>query len=187
VVLAAAPSRKRWWVAAGLVVVAAAGGIGFALSSPGDSKPSGAAVGPAKEAHAALIARLPSTVFKDCKASPGREMKGIATAVDCLPVSAGVDSLLVSQFSSPAVMLDEFLANYANTYPDGKCSRQTQVRSTWTKGRLVCYANTNAAAVLLYDYKLLGVQVLAIRADGDHAAVYSWWRDHSSTPITPEG
>jgi hypothetical protein len=102
-----------------------------------------------------------------------------------LPVTAGVDSLLVSQFSSPAVMLDQFLANYATTYPDGKCSQQNKVRSTWTQGRLVCYSNTNAAAVLLYDYKLLGVQVLAVRGDGNHAAVYSWWKGHSSVPVKP--
>jgi tRNA A-37 threonylcarbamoyl transferase component Bud32 len=187
VAVAPAPvgSRRHWWIAAAVVLVAAAGGVGFALSSPGDSPPSGAAVAPVQEAHAALIARLPTAVFKDCKASTAREQRGVATAVDCLPVTAGVDSLLVSQFSSPAVMLDQFLANYATTYPDGKCSQQNKVRSTWTQGRLVCYSNTNAAAVLLYDYKLLGVQVLAVRGDGNHAAVYSWWKGHSSVPVKP--
>jgi hypothetical protein len=183
--VAAPPARshRRWWTAAAAVVVLAAGGTGYALSTRGTAPPSGAATGPQQDAHAALIARLPTSVFTGCKASPARETNGVVSAVDCRPTAPGADELLVSRWSSEGAMVKDFLDRYAATYPDGKCSQQSQVRSTWSQGRLACYANTNHAAVLMYEYSSQGVQVLAVRADGDHRALYAWWNAGNDAPL----
>lgn len=179
--------RPRWWLALAVVVIAAAGGTGFALSGNTGSPapPVATAPGSEPEAHARLIARLPTSVFTGCVPVPARETGAVVTAVSCRSAVPGADALVVSQFSTPALMLEEFLTTYAANYPDGKCSQGSQVRSTWSQGRLVCYTSTGQTAALMYEYNSAGLQVLATREDGNRAALYAWWNAHSDVPITP--
>jgi hypothetical protein len=178
-------SRTRWWWVAGLAVVAGAAGVGVALST-GGSFTTGTLHGspkPSADRYAAVIGQLPTGVYTGCKPAPAREAGGVVTAVDCTSVQPGAADVLVSAFASPAAMATDFQDRYATRYPDGKCSKQEQVRSTWEHGKLACYLNTQRAAVLLYEYGSRSLQVLAIRADGDHGKLYAWWQTIERTPL----
>lgn len=184
----AAPRRRTgWWVAAGAVVVAAAAATGVLLSdrAPSTAAPDGPtpSTTTTTDRHAALVARLPASVFTSCEPAPARERNGVVTAVDCVPVEPGADELLVSQWSGGAAMSADFAKNYASRLEDGKCRDTGEVRSTWEFGRLACYANNAGASVLLYEYDARGLQVLAVRKDGNRIAVYDWWDARRQVPI----
>lgn len=178
-----APGRRRrtWlWVAAGAALVAGAGA--FALSGQGTHVPAPRPT-PTGNRYAALAARLPASVYTSCRPAPLRETKGVVTAVDCASTQPGVAVLLVSQWPDSASMAANFAKYYVPQRPDGKCSTSTGVRSTWEYGVIACYPNAAHAAVLLYEYDRVGLQVLAVRADGNRALLYSWWHDHATVPI----
>ncbi len=181
--------RTGWWVAAGTVVVLAAAVTGVLLSERAPTTVSTDGPTPSvtpsttADRHAALVARLPTSVYASCEPAPGRERNGVVTAVDCVPVEAGADEVLVSQWSGAAAMAADFQANYVK-YPDGKCRETSQVRSTWDFGRLACYANNVGAAVLMYEYDARGLQVLAVRKDGNRIAVYDWWDARRLVPVS---
>ena len=67
--------------------------------------------------------------------------------------------------------------------PDGKCRNTWEIRSTWNFGRIACYTTSGGAAVLLYAYEKTGLQMLAVRKDGNKVAVYDWWLDRSQLPV----
>ncbi len=177
--------RTRWWWVAGLALVAGAASLGVALST-GGSHDTGTLQGspkPSADRYTAVIGQLPTGVYTDCKPAPAREVDAVVTAVDCTSVQPGAADVLVSAFASPTAMARDFRDRYVTRYPDGKCSKQEQVRSTWEHGKLACYLNTQQAAVLLYEYGSRSLQVLAVRADGDHAKLYAWWQTIERTPL----
>jgi serine/threonine-protein kinase len=166
------PTRRTGRLVSVLALVLALGaaGIAAALLTREDTRPTPTT----PDRHAALIASLRAAIYTACAAAtPPKE--AVVTAVTCRPTQPGASSLLVRKWSSPAAMNEDFAATYAKHYPDGKCSRQTGVRSTWAKGRLACYVNVNGDAVLMYSYDAQGLQVLAVRSDGNSRALYAWW------------
>jgi hypothetical protein len=180
-----APRTRLWWLAGAALVVGA--GVAGVLLSGGGSHETGTMTKPSAGAdvHAALIARLPKKVYVSCRPAPAREVRLVRTAVDCDSATAGAADVLVSEFDGPAHMEQDFDTHYRSKYPDGKCSIQEQVVSTWEQGRLACYLNTNKAAVLLYTYTKTGIEILAVREDGDRAALYDWWHGIRLTKVTP--
>ncbi|MCU1594506.1 MAG: serine/threonine protein kinase [Frankiales bacterium] len=180
-----APRTRLWWLAA-VPVVGAAGLAGLLLSDTSGTDPGGGAPGTptvAANRHQDLVARLPADVYTGCKPAPAREVKLVRTAVDCVSVKAGAAEVLVSEFDGPAHLEQDFTESYRARYPDGKCSVDEGVTSTWEEGRLACYLNANGAAVLLSTYSKAGVEILDVRQDGDRAALYDWWRDIRSTKL----
>lgn len=173
-------SRGRW-IAAAVVLVgcAVAAAVVLSASDPSSTPPST----PTADRHAALVARLPAAVYASCRPAPLREKKGVGTAVDCRATDPGVDEILVSQWTGPASMAADFQENYAARLPDGTCRSMTEVRSTWESGRLACYTNSAGAAVLLYEYERTGLQVLALRTDGNRVQLYDWWHARRLTPV----
>lgn len=166
------PTRRTGRLVAigSLALALGLGGMAAVLLTRGDAPPAAKAPDP----HAVLIASLPAEIYSSCATAPAPK-EGIVTAVDCRATQTGASSLLVRKWASRAVMDADFAATYAQRYPDGKCSRQTGVRSTWNRGRLACYVNTNGDAVLMYSYADQALQVLAVRADGNSRALYNWW------------
>lgn len=177
-----APRTRLWWLAA-VPVVLGAGIGGVLLSGTADSGVGSATPKPVADAHRSLIARLPAAVYTGCKPAPAREVKLVRTAVDCVSVKPGAAEVLVSEFDGPAHMGQDFTDHYVARYRDGKCSVDKDVRSTWEEGRLACYLNANNAAVLLYTYTKTGIEIIAVRKDGDRAALYDWWHDIRLTPL----
>lgn len=165
-------SRRTWpWIAAGVAVVLGAGAVGVVLSQQAGDSPAGQAT---TDPHTALAARLPAAVYTSCSPAPAREKGEVVTAVDCVSTRPGADEVLVSQWSGTAAMLADYRTHYGKR-PDGKCSQVSEVRSTWELGGLACYHNTSGAAVLMYEDDARALQVLAVRKDGDRAALYDWW------------
>ncbi len=177
-------SPGRWLVAAVVVVgLSVAAVVALSASDPPPARTSTPTAPATVDRHSALAARLPAAVYARCRPAPLREKKGVVTAVDCLASKPGADEILVSQWSGPAAMAADFQANYAARLPDGTCRSMTEVRSTWESGRLACYTNSGGAAVLLYEYDKTGLQVLALRKDGDRVQLYDWWHEQRLTRV----
>lgn len=131
--------------------------------------------------HGQLVSRLPAAVYSGCLPQRDREGGKKTASVTCSSPMPGADELLVTAWSDGPSMLADFTTSYG-TKPDGKCgdyagSPTTGRRSTWDGGPLACYINTQGAAILLWEYRDLGLQVLAVRRDRNSAALFSWWRN----------
>ena len=169
------------------VVVGSAGGPPEATpptttvaSSPGGTT--------APDRHADLVRRLPTEVYQACRPHPGREGGGRLTSLSCGSAVAGADELLVTQWLDEGSMLVDFTENYSNRTV-ARCGDYTGEprlgrRSTWGDERapLACYVNDNDAAILMWEYPDLAIQVLAVREDADSQALVEWWltaREHA--------
>jgi hypothetical protein len=177
----------------GAVVVLLCGALGVLLGSLGigtsgvTASPAAAISTPSVSAspspptdpeQAALVAALPTSVYRDC--APRDVADGQTASVRCAAATDGVDELLVTQWRDREAM-DE--GSGYRRYPDGTCSQTTDVRSTWDGGGLACYTNDNDHAVVLWQYADRALQVVAVRNDGDSRALYDWWRSTARTPL----
>jgi predicted Ser/Thr protein kinase len=176
--------RRRTGVAlvGGAVLVAGVAAALVALGGQG-APPGAPSPRPGTDRHAALARLLPVTVYRACTPAPAREKKGVVTAVDCRSSTPGADEVLVSQWQGPATMLADFDGHYGKRLPDGVCRSQSEVQSTWESGKLACYRNAGGATVLLYEYDKIGLQLLAVRKDGDRVQLYDWWHAIRLVPL----
>ena len=168
-------TRNRFvLLAAAVVVVAFAVGlaIGLASGSSGAGGTAAAAPSTSPSPSATPGPALPTALVRDC--APAGE------GMSCVPVTAGVDEVLVKQWPDAASMQADF-ARTQGGRPDGKCGSYTGtptsgMRSTWGGGRpLACYVNSNGAAVVLWEVPDKRLELLAIRKDGNTKAAFSWW------------
>jgi hypothetical protein len=131
------------------------------------------------DAHSRLVERLPPAVYTGCTPQPEREGGPRVASVRCSSPIPGVDELLVTQWADPASMRSDFERFYGPK-KSGRCGDYRGMppagrRSTWNGGPLACYVNDPGAAILLWEYPDLALQVVAVRSDHDHAALFAWW------------
>jgi hypothetical protein len=175
---------NRWLLlGTGALVVVLGFVVGLALGSRGGTSgsPSTAPRPSASAVDSGLVDLLPTSVYDGCVASPG----GTAT---CTPTEPGVDELLVRRYPSADALRSHFATSYGSK-PDGKCGSYrgtpaTGYRSTWGGEQpLACYVNSNGAAVVLWDHVAQGIEVIAVRKDGDAKAAFAWWTQAVKTPL----
>ena len=175
----------------GTVVVLLFGALGVLLGSLGIGAPGGAPASPAAvtstpssipspspSADPELVALLPNEVYRDC--APREAAAAQTASVRCVPATDGADELLVTQWRDREAMEE---GSGFRRLPDGKCSQETGVRSTWDGGALACYRNDNGHAVVLWQYDERALQVVAVRTDGDSRELYDWWLEAARTPL----
>lgn len=179
-------------VAAIVVLVAGLGGgvAGYTVGAP--KPPSGpdseSTLPPeqtrpiAPDRHAALAKRLPVEVYEGCVAAPEREDDERVTSLTCVSALAGADELLVTQWVDRSTMLADFAESYGDKV-EGRCGEYGGTppegrRSTWgdDAAPLSCFVNSNGAAILLWEYPDLAIQVLGVRNDKNAHALFTWWQ-----------
>lgn len=185
--------RGSLGLAAAIIVLAGLGGgiAGYMVEAP--ATPPGANSGPTTlpptqtrttepDRHSALAQRLPAEVYQECVEAPEREDEERVTSLTCGSALAGADELLVTQWVDRSTMIADFSESYGDK-AEGKCGEYSGTppkgrRSTWgdDAAPLACYTNSNGAAILLWEYPDLAIQVLAVRTDKKAQALFNWWQ-----------
>lgn len=134
----------------------------------------------------ALLEQGPVRVLFDCVGQPTIEKGRTSAAVGCASRIPGVDGLLLRQ-SEPGGGLRQVMDSPKR--PAGDCSREVGVDGSWALGPLDCYDNeTEAVAALWWGYVDSGINVIAVRKDGDNRALYNWFtRTDWTAPSGPPG
>lgn len=188
-------------VAVTILVVAGLGGgaAGYIVETVGPSAdatplpttvPSSASEPVVPDRHTDLVRRLPPEVYQGCRAHPGRQDEERLTSLTCDSGLPGADELLVTQWVDEGSMLADFTEHYSDRV-QARCGdydgepREGR-RSTWGEdgAPLACYVNSNDAAILLWEYPDLAIQVLAVREDADSRALFEWWLTAREYPLT---
>lgn len=184
--------RGSLGLAAAIIVLAGLGGgvAGYVVGAlePPPGPDSGPTLQPAEtrttepDRHSALAQRLPAEVYQGCVEAPEREDEERVTSLTCGSALAGADELLVTQWVDGSTMLSDFAESYGDKV-EGKCGEYVGTpaegrRSTWgdDAAPLACYVNSNGAAILLWEYPDLAIQVLAVRTDTNAQALFTWWQ-----------
>lgn len=187
-----ATGRTSRALLAGCVAVVLAAGITGGLAGvrsvdPAvDGNPAVATTLPAPEAE--LLAMLPPAVYGTACAPLERRTDDLA-AVTCTSVPGmGADELVVYRWRDAAAMQADFQASYVRSpdYLPGQCSTGNGRHSRWQRdgqivGGLACGTNSQGSATLTWEYDDRAVQVMAVRFDGDNAALYQWWNEARRT------
>ena len=197
---AAPTSARRWpaWALLGVVALAgtpAAWAAGDALRftgqerevvpEPSDGERLAAVTKPGAvldQAHGDLVLAGPVGHVLNCEPQPSAENDTTVVAVGCETDFPGVDGLLLRRVSSASALTDVM---DSEDRPPGDCAQEVAVDSTWAGGPLACYDNTSGVAALRWGYAGTDLSWIAVRNDGDNAALWSWFTatDWSS----PEG
>lgn len=182
-------ARRPEFVVLAVVLVAAAAALGVLLGRQGGGKldtvtgPAAPSSGP----QADLLGRLPPSIYTGC--TGGDLQPGQDAALRCDSAVPGADTLLVAHFTDAATMAADFRSRYTARYADGKCGTFTGgteakgkgVSSTWDGGPLACYVNSNGDAALLWEYRNLAVQVIAVAKGPESAALFRYWEGLDKT------
>lgn len=157
---------------------------GYHWGSAGSGSGSPPAQGASPSAEQRLIGRLPPETYGSCRSNPQALHPGVTAAVSCTPARPGADQLLVAGYDTEASLNRAYRSTATSRHlRAGRCSTGSGYDSTWAGGRLACYTNTNADAVLLWQYGRDRVMVAAVRKDDAARPLYSWWRAAVRTPL----
>jgi len=129
-----------------------------------------------------LLASVPESLRTRCER--GRPTGAAMARVDCRP-STGADSVSYVLFDAPAPMMDAYrarLAERAAADLEGPGCGRGPGSERLPNGRRTCVRDGDAAAVL-WTNDLVYVLASAERADGDWAALETFWE--AAGPITP--
>lgn len=138
-----------------------------------------------------LLAMLPPSVYGTA-CLPSERRTGDLAALLCTSVPGnGADQVLVYRWNEATAMQADFQASYVRN-PDfvpGQCATGTGRHSRWqrdgqTVGGLACSTNDQGFATLTWEYDDRSVQLIAVREDGDNAALYQWWNSARGTPLS---
>lgn len=129
-----------------------------------------------------LLAQGPLGQLSDCAGQPPQNTKVVA-AVGCTSSYPGVDGLLLRQ-ASPEALADVL---DSESRPEGNCATEVGVDGRWDGGPLACYDNNAGVAALQWGYTDSGIFLVAVRGDGDNAALWAWWSSTDwATPAGPD-
>jgi len=165
-----------------------------AVPSP-EASPTSSTPGGFTEAEQALLARIPSSFQRYCRASSREDgALGGSASMRCDPQPGtdgyGADTVWYDQFDTRGTMDvairkiqgDKQLAEVADA--QAACGAgQSGVIGRWKMGitytgQLACYT-TDDAAWVVWTYEGDVIAVRAKRTDGDAKALYDWWKDAS--------
>jgi hypothetical protein len=96
----------------------------------------------------------------------------------------GADGLLLRQSAAGEALAEHMDSDNRG---DGDCATDVGVDTTWRNGPLACYDNNADAATLWWGYAESGLNIIAVRNDGDNAALWQWfagadWASPSGPP-----
>jgi hypothetical protein len=188
------PARRRRLVAVtAATALLLAGALGALISGGAAGLPGTAGSGEAGGVLAAAGDRpaveLPGEVFRDCQEHPDALGPGRTAALRCEPAQpGGADEVLAVAWESPEAMRADFAASYEARRATGPCASGWDRASSWLRdgeraGGLACYHNRQGAAVVMWEHDDLAVQLLAVRADGRTAPLFTWWDEARRTPL----
>jgi len=133
--------------------------------------------------HRALLEQGPLSSVIECVPQPEVQSRRTTAAVGCDSLLPGVDSLLLRQAEPGPALTDTMDSPNRRV---GDCSREVGVDDRWTSGPLACYDNNRGVAALWWGYEDSGMSIVAVRNDGDNAALYAWFVDAEwSLPTGP--
>jgi hypothetical protein len=158
----------------------AAASLATAAASTGPT-PSSSAFPTADEQ--ALLDHIPTTIAPHCERA-GSMTGGLGglVSVRCRPPDGGADIVWYDEFSTHATAAERFQRLVtASGVQDGTCTTTvTEAVGDWllgsgVAGDLLCYS-ADGAAWIVWTYTDEPIVAQATRADGNGAALYTWWK-----------
>ena len=155
-----------------------------------EASPTSSAPGGLTEAEQALLARIPSSFQRYCRASSREDgALGGSASMRCDPQPGtdgyGADTAWYDQFDTPGTMdvamrgiQGRHALELGDCGPDvSNAIGRWKMGITYT-GQLACYT-TDDGAWVVWTYEGANIAVRAKRDDGDVKTLYEWWQDTS--------